>query len=92
MEVKVETVETLMEAPINKGQERINGPFSIYEKHLTQIDSFVSHRNSEYSAELRLHKEMISLLVSNKTLFSPGYLSQKIRSVLKKEYLIWKEL
>lgn len=87
MEVKVETVETLMEAPINKGQERINGPFSIYEKHLTQIDSFVSHRNSEYSAELRLHKE-ISLLVSNKTLFSPGYLSQKIRSVLKKEYLI----
>lgn len=53
VEVKVERKQTLMEAPINKGQEMLN--ILVYH---TQIDSFVSHRTSEYSAELGLHKNI----------------------------------
>ena len=75
--VKAETVEALMETPINEGQEGIKGYFSMYEKHLN-TDSFCFSRNSVYCAELRLHRHVIKLLVSNETLFLPGYLNGKI--------------
>lgn len=79
--VKAETVEALMETPINEGQEGIKGYFSMYEKHLN-TDSFCFSRNSVYCAELRLHRHVIKLLGSALTC---------LHQVLDTDFINWEE-